>query len=327
MRDAQIAKCITGGISTFSSFLLVVFILNSPKGLKSPYSRIIFGLCIADVLQSFGILVGPFAAPTDPEHMFGIGNVQSCDAMGFLALMGSIAVPWYTLHLTYYFLKRVKYKVKPRDFANKEEKWLHILTWLFSISVSSYALGKHMINPTQGGSMCYLTAYPAGCERNDDICERGEGAAIVATFSIITTLVIVFALLLIVLGAFSLHVYRSEKRLQPKTDDRNEKKTKEQQGEVEKYIPKEIPDEEDIEQDSNNQDGKDGEKELSAHQRYQKQALELVLTKSAILQSSIYIIAFLFVYSGPFIIITSGFTHSEVVFWWTSFFYPIGGEK
>lgn len=125
---------------------------------------------------------------------------------------------------------------------------------------------------------------------------------------------IVFALLLIVLGAFSLHVYRSEKRLQPKTDDRNEKKTKEQQGEVEKYIPKEVPDEEDIEQDSNNQDGKDEEKELSAHQRYQKQALELVLTKSAIFQSSLYIIAFLFVYSGPFIIITSDFTHSEMSF-------------
>ena len=132
---------------------------------------------------------------------------------------------------------------------------------------------------------------------------------------------IIFASLLTVLAAFTFHVYRSEKQLQPVKHDHNEKKTKEE----EQDIPREVFDEEDT-GDYKNQINEEQDK-LSAHERYQKQALELVLTKSAILQSTLYIIAFLFVYSGPFLVVASGFTHSEVIFWWFSIFYPLGGEN
>ena len=319
IRDAMIARCVTAGISTLSSFLLVIFILESPSGLRSPYSRIIFGLSIADVLQSLGILVAPFAAPTDPEHIFGRGSVKSCDAVGFFTVIGSLAVPFYTLQLTYYFLKRVKYKVLPKDFANGEEKWFHIFIWIYSIAVASFATGKEMINPTQRGSMCYLTPSPVGCNRYDDVeCIRGKGAIITGAITIVVPGCAVFLALLIVLGAFILHVYTSEKQLQP-TKQKENKKTKEK----DQNSPVEINGEE-SNQDSEQQNDKG---ELSALQRYQKEALELVLTKSAIFQSSLYIFTFLLVYSGSLIVTVSGFTHGVVGFWWYSILYPLGGKS
>lgn len=52
------------------------------------------------------------------------------------------------------------------------------------------------------------------------------------------------------------------------------------------------------------------------------------LTKKATIQSVLYILAFMVVYSGPMILVVSRFSGNEnstVNFWITSIFYPIGG--
>ena len=176
IQGAMITRCIEAGISASASTLLVLFILFSEKGLENPYSRIIFGLSLGDILQSLGMLISPFAAPSNPGHIFGVGSVESCDAVGFFFVVGSLVVPWYTLFLTFYFLKRVKYKVSPTDFAKREEKWLHIIIWMYSLLVGIYAVAKGLINPSKGGSFCYITAAPQGCEKKEDLeCVRGEG--------------------------------------------------------------------------------------------------------------------------------------------------------
>ncbi|GFH61399.1 hypothetical protein CTEN210_17875 [Chaetoceros tenuissimus] len=267
-----------------------MFISQSETGLKSPYSRIIFGLSIADVLQSIGIFASPFAAPVDPQHIFGRGNVQSCSAVGFFTIAGSLAVPLYTLHLTYYFLKRVKYKVKPQDFANGQEKWLHIIIWMYSIVVPSLAAGKGMINPMRRGAMCYLGPSPTGCNTNDEIeCIRGKGAHLVGAILIVLPLAAIFVALLTVLGAFTLHVYTSEKQLQPTKQGTakkaEEKETDDSPDEKSDNSPQEVEVDENKEPEQNQQE------ELSAFQRYEKQALKLVLTKSAIFQSSLFVLS------------------------------------
>lgn len=338
IRGAMITRCITASMSTVASGLLAIFIWKSPTGLKSPYSRIIFGLSLADVLQSFGVLVAPFAAPKALFNIFGEGNEQSCEAIGFFTVMGSLAVPWYTLHLTYYFLKRVKYKITPKDFANGEEKWLHILIWTYSSAVAIYALARGQINPTNGGSMCYITASPVGCI--DKECTRGVGANKTTAFTVIASLVTIFIALFLVLGAFSLHVYFSEKQLQP-----SKRKTKELTSLRKHKGALVLEDEESVQEKRKRDDSAEGnhedeksteenhEDEESAQEnredaieKYARQAMELVLTKSAIVQSSLYIFAFFFVYCGPIVGLAMGYRHSEIMFWWISIFYPLGGE-
>ena len=121
-----------------------------------------------------------------------------------------------------------------------------------------------------------------------------------AALTSIASLVTIFVAFFFVLGAFTFHVYQSEKQLQPT-------------GEARKALT------------SLREKEKDKEEEEAAAIKYAKQAMELALTKSAIVQSSLYIVSFFFVYSAVCIALASGLQHSEAMFWIVSIFYPIGG--
>ena len=138
---AQVVRCVTASISLLASTILALTILHSPTGRKSPYSRIIFGLSVGDILNSLAVLVSPFASPKDnPDAIFSIGNVRSCEITGIFLQIGGCMVPLYTLFLTYYFLKRVKYKTSPADFAKYQEKIITILILLFAVGTAVVAL-------------------------------------------------------------------------------------------------------------------------------------------------------------------------------------------
>lgn len=149
---AQIVGIFTGSLSLLASAFLCFTIWVSPRGLQTPYSRIIFGFSVADILQSIGVVLSPFLSPADnPDAMFSRGTVKSCEGIGFILLMGSHAIFWYILYLTYYFLKRVKFKQAPQDFARCEEKFIFAFIWIYAIATSIYPLTKKQINATQYG--------------------------------------------------------------------------------------------------------------------------------------------------------------------------------
>ena len=115
--------------------------------------------------------------------------------------------------------------MKPSDFANGEEKWLHILIWTYSVSATTYALAKGQINATKGGNVCVISDSPVGCGKTpNQECERGEGANITNMATAVASLVTVFIALFLVLGAFTLHVYFSEKQLQPSKKETKQKR-------------------------------------------------------------------------------------------------------
>ena len=73
-------------------------ILRSHNGLnKSPYSRIIFGLSVADIIQeSAGMIISPFAVPSDSTRIYAPwakGTIGACEAAGFFLQVGASAVP------------------------------------------------------------------------------------------------------------------------------------------------------------------------------------------------------------------------------------------
>ena len=126
LKAAQIIRCINASISCLASTFIMLMILHEKKGLATPYSRIIFAISISDILFSLGMLLSPFMSPKDnPDALFAIGTTESCEAIGFLFLLGLQCLLFYIVFLTYYFMKRIKYKVTPQIFANKEEKYMH----------------------------------------------------------------------------------------------------------------------------------------------------------------------------------------------------------
>lgn len=135
------------------------------KGLGSPYSRIIFAMSIADILFSFTALISPFASPREnPDALFAIGSFKSCEVVGFFQVVGNSCLVYYTVFLTYYFLKRIKYKMTPRDFAQKEEKYFHIIFIVLAYSLAIACLvTERSINPQIHGSICIMGRLRSIC--------------------------------------------------------------------------------------------------------------------------------------------------------------------
>ena len=62
-------------------------------------------------MQSLGIIILPLAALSGTlDAPWVMGSTRLCSATGFVLNIGGLAVPFYTLVLTHYFLQRVKYK-------------------------------------------------------------------------------------------------------------------------------------------------------------------------------------------------------------------------
>ena len=99
-------------------------------------SKSIFAMSISDILFSSAHLLFPFMSPKEnPDALFAIGSFKSCEAIGFVHMVGVSGLVLYTVFLTYYFLKRIKYKITPRDFAQKEEKYFHAYSSPFPLAL------------------------------------------------------------------------------------------------------------------------------------------------------------------------------------------------
>ena len=129
--QGQIIKMTSTSISLVASTTLIVVIPRNKNGLKSSYSRIIYGMALGDFLFSLGIITSPFAAPKDtPNALWAQGTVESCEFAGFLMNFMSI-VPFYAVFLTYYFFNRVVKKVPRGKFA-LSEPYFHAFIWTYA---------------------------------------------------------------------------------------------------------------------------------------------------------------------------------------------------
>ena len=69
-------------------------------GLSNPYRRILFGLSVSDMMQSFAVVAGPWLT-VEGTYLapWGKGNVHTCRFGGLLLAIAYSAVPMYTLFI------------------------------------------------------------------------------------------------------------------------------------------------------------------------------------------------------------------------------------
>lgn len=158
------------------------------------------------------MLLSPYLAPSSLSLApFALGNRQSCEFAGYLVVTGMAAVPTYTLFLTYYFMRRIKYKVSPQKFSGLEEKIWHISGVLTPLGFATTALSMGYINSSdRSGTMCFLASEPYDCKETGSECIRGEKAEIFAA-AFGATGATLFICLMVVLYMFTHHVYSIEK--------------------------------------------------------------------------------------------------------------------
>ena len=219
-----ITRCTSASISFFASLNIAAMIIRSTKrrGLKSPYSRIIFFMSIADICGSLGFLLSPFLSPKQYEDfLFSRGTVESCEAVGFVLLIGVLTVPMCTVFLTYYFLRRIRYKVKPEDFAKREERYIIPVICIIAFGSAMVAYITKSINPSEHGEMCTLSRAPYDCIYHDDVdCIRGDNIPILSLGLYVINPLIGFFMLIVILGLFTKHVFDVERELEKTLEKR-----------------------------------------------------------------------------------------------------------
>ncbi len=158
----------TGSVSFIASTAIVTFIALG--GLTSPYRRIIFGLSLSDVFQSFGMVAGIFLTRSDvPQALWAVGNKYSCQFVGFSFLTGGTGVPMYTFLLGIYYVYKLKGKMTDAQFAHRVEKKFHIIIIVTTLALHFTALGMDTINPAPQGTLCMTAAWPTGCRQEPEL--------------------------------------------------------------------------------------------------------------------------------------------------------------
>jgi ABC-type multidrug transport system fused ATPase/permease subunit len=172
----------TSFISLMASGTMAAMIHKSGR-LSIPYGRLIYALSLSDVVQSFAILIAPFFIPKTQSAGFSLamGNVHTCDFVGFILPFGSTAVCMYTCSLCIYYVCKLKLNMTDSVFYQKVEKKLHIFIIFYNTVFSAAGVATKSVNPVTQMDFCHYSRKPWNCDRSFD-CERGHYARFFTIF-------------------------------------------------------------------------------------------------------------------------------------------------
>jgi len=161
----------TASISFIASLVVAVSIWRAGGLSHGPYTRLIFSISTADILQSLAFITGPFAIPASvPEAFWSIGNQATCSASGFLLQFGGSLFAMNSAFLCFYYLCKIKYKMTAARFSAKFERKGHAFIVTTNLIMALAGLGLGSINTSAlGHRYCSFAALPTGCRHNAEL--------------------------------------------------------------------------------------------------------------------------------------------------------------
>ena len=171
---AAIVPRMSGGLSAFSSMLIIYVIMRSRPKLSTIYHRIMFGLSIADVMGSVSIALTSLPMPSymPREEEFGyywagtrIGNTSTCNAQGFFATFGVVSMISYNGSLCIYYFFTLVLNISEIKIKKYFEKlWFHACPITMGLTFAVIPLFYDLYNPALANvSWCFPQPYPFEC--------------------------------------------------------------------------------------------------------------------------------------------------------------------
>ena len=159
---------------SFIASLVVALSIGSVGLRDGPYKRIIFSLSVADIMQSFGMIVGPFAPPASAtQALWSIGNQTTCSAQGTIFIFGGWMFTINSAFLSFYYLCKIKRAndgmMTDAMFSARYEWKIHTFNILLSLAISITGLSLRTFNSAPTGTTCLFAAFPTGCWQDPDI--------------------------------------------------------------------------------------------------------------------------------------------------------------
>ena len=165
-----IVLMVSGPISFASSAAIIYHILRSYKGLSTTYYRLVFALCITDLITSVTHALSSVLTPQEMSYFtpFAKGNVSTCDAQGFLIVGGYTCALLYNSSMCFYYLAIIKYNKKDDFIARVLEPWFHSIPVIVGFGVASMLLALDQFNNPNGGVCFPIPNDPPHCIGHDD---------------------------------------------------------------------------------------------------------------------------------------------------------------
>ncbi len=150
--------------SLCASCLLVNIIFRSDIGMRTSYNRLLFGLCVSNIMYTTCRTFSFLMLPSELEYtsLHPRGNQISCNIDGFLSFSAIGLEAFYTLSICLFSLIVVKFKKSDEYISRKIEPILHGISILCPISIASVPLFFEGYN--SNGVVCYCVEYePPHC--------------------------------------------------------------------------------------------------------------------------------------------------------------------
>ena len=216
----------SGSVSAIASTCLILHILRSHHGLFTIYHRLVFGLCIGDILSSFAHAISSTMVPKEMNYFVpgAQGNMTTCTAQGLLITVGAIAATLYNCSICCYYLAIIRYNKKDEYIRNKLEPCFHGISIIIPLVVGFIFIAMKGYNAND--SVCYFEQNYAphciGYESGDTPkgfnipCGRGNGAENPILY--LVTLIVGYGLVMIitptVIVGTMLLMYRSVSKIE-----------------------------------------------------------------------------------------------------------------
>ena len=222
---AAIAPRISGSISAVSSLLIIYVILRSKPKLSNVYHRIMFGLSVADIMGSVSMALTSLPMPShmSREEEFGyhwagtrLGNTHTCNAQGFFATFGMVAMFGYNGSLCFYYACAIAIGMNEKKIKqNVEKPVLHAIPILLGLGFAVPPLFYDLYNPAVTNvAWCFPQPYPFECRNRESVkCVRGQKSGAVFLTSLSFLILFDFVFMMASLVAVFVRVKRSERLL------------------------------------------------------------------------------------------------------------------
>jgi hypothetical protein len=140
-------------VSIIASSIFIWMIFRSYDGITTVQNRLLLGLCVGDMIYSFGNSLFGSMLPKEVKYVAqnASGSMATCQMIGFIDVFGSVCGPYYNASLCLYYLFIVKYEKSEEYLRTKVEPFLHALPLIAATTTAIFFLLIEGYNPQPGG--------------------------------------------------------------------------------------------------------------------------------------------------------------------------------
>lgn len=202
----------TGFLSLLGSFFIFQDVVFHKKPIHRVYHRLVLGLSCSDMIASIVNILSTWPIPEGSNGVYlASGTTQTCTAQGFFNELGNLATPLYNASLCLYYVLVIRNSWAEDRIRSRAEPFMHIIPIAVAFTIAILGIPFTLYN--NSGWLCWIAAYPRGCNQMDpNTCERGEHADI---FRWVHYAIIWSAILSVTVGMYTIYKkVRLQERIQ-----------------------------------------------------------------------------------------------------------------